>query len=71
MAARCRICGKPIPPSEGKPSPFCSERCRLIDLAKWMGEEYRIPERPEEAEDETPLLPGDGGAPPPEGKGKR
>jgi endogenous inhibitor of DNA gyrase (YacG/DUF329 family) len=22
--------------------PFCSERCRLIDLGKWFGEEYRI-----------------------------
>jgi len=22
--------------------PFCSDRCRLVDLAKWLGEEYRI-----------------------------
>ncbi len=22
--------------------PFCSERCRLIDLGKWFAEEYRI-----------------------------
>jgi len=22
--------------------PFCSERCRLIDLGKWASEEYRI-----------------------------
>jgi len=23
--------------------PFCSERCRLIDLGRWADEEYRIP----------------------------
>lgn len=23
--------------------PFCSERCRLIDLGNWSSEEYRIP----------------------------
>lgn len=28
---------------EGNPfRPFCSERCRLIDLGKWASEEYRI-----------------------------
>jgi hypothetical protein len=28
---------------EGNPSrPFCSERCRLIDLGAWADEEYRI-----------------------------
>lgn len=29
---------------EGNPSrPFCSERCRLIDLGQWADEGYRIP----------------------------
>jgi len=23
--------------------PFCSDRCRLVDLGKWLGEEYRVP----------------------------
>jgi endogenous inhibitor of DNA gyrase (YacG/DUF329 family) len=23
--------------------PFCSERCKLIDLGKWAGEKYRVP----------------------------
>jgi endogenous inhibitor of DNA gyrase (YacG/DUF329 family) len=23
--------------------PFCSERCKLADLGKWINEEYRIP----------------------------
>lgn len=25
--------------------PFCSERCRLIDLGQWASENYRIPEQ--------------------------
>jgi endogenous inhibitor of DNA gyrase (YacG/DUF329 family) len=25
--------------------PFCSERCRLIDLGQWASESYRIPEK--------------------------
>jgi hypothetical protein len=35
--------------------PFCSERCRLIDLGQWLEEDYRVagdraaPEMPEEA----------------------
>lgn len=29
---------------EGNPSrPFCSDRCRLIDLGSWAAEEYRVP----------------------------
>ncbi len=40
---KCPQCGKETT-WEGNPSrPFCSERCRLIDLGAWAGEEYRIP----------------------------
>ena len=40
----CPICGKPVAPRpENRSAPFCSDRCRLVDLAKWLGEEYRIP----------------------------
>ncbi len=40
--------------------PFCSARCRLIDLGRWMGESYRIPpdadaEAPAEDEEETDI----------------
>jgi endogenous inhibitor of DNA gyrase (YacG/DUF329 family) len=29
--------------------PFCSPRCKTIDLGRWLGESYRIPaEEPEE-----------------------
>ena len=30
--------------TENKWRPFCSERCRLIDLGKWASDEYRLPE---------------------------
>ena len=40
---------------EGNPfRPFCSERCKLIDLGKWVEGAYRIPTKSEaEEEDET------------------
>jgi uncharacterized protein len=34
--------------------PFCSERCRLIDLGNWATENYRLPEpgpKPDDAAD--------------------
>lgn len=27
----------------GKHVPFCSQRCRQIDLARWLGERYGLP----------------------------
>ena len=27
--------------------PFCSERCQLVDLGRWLTEEYRVPEEPD------------------------
>jgi endogenous inhibitor of DNA gyrase (YacG/DUF329 family) len=28
--------------------PFCSERCKLLDLAKWVDGDYRVPGEPVE-----------------------
>ena len=43
---RCPICKSPVDESQaGKPGsyfPFCSERCKLIDLGAWASERYRI-----------------------------
>ncbi|MCS6890313.1 MAG: DNA gyrase inhibitor YacG [Rhodovarius sp.] len=42
----CPICGRPAAP---RPlAPFCSERCRRVDLARWLTEAYRLPGREEE-----------------------
>ena len=41
---KCPTCGKETT-WEGNPwRPFCSEKCKLIDLGKWLLEEYKIPE---------------------------
>lgn len=41
--------------------PFCSQRCRQVDLGKWMGEEYRVASKAaDEQEDELPPTDGDG-----------
>ncbi len=40
----CPHCGKPAAWDGANPyRPFCSERCRLIDLGAWASENYRIP----------------------------
>jgi len=39
----CPTCGKNVKWSEDKPErPFCSERCKLIDLGEWADEGYKI-----------------------------
>ncbi|WP_333687732.1 DNA gyrase inhibitor YacG [Methylococcus capsulatus] len=44
---RCPRCGKPVPWNEAQRfRPFCSERCRLIDLGSWANEDYAIPGEP-------------------------
>jgi uncharacterized protein len=51
---RCPVCEKEVAPRSRNPTfPFCSPRCKQVDLGKWLGEEYRIPEKVrEEREDE-------------------
>lgn len=39
----CPICKKPVAFTDPQ-MPFCSERCRLIDLGMWADEAYRIEE---------------------------
>ena len=40
----CPICGNPALFSPKNPfRPFCSERCKLIDLGQWATEGYRVP----------------------------
>ncbi len=40
---KCPICKKETQWDDNPFRPFCSERCRLIDLGKWASEDYRIP----------------------------
>jgi hypothetical protein len=40
----CPTCGARVPwTPESKFRPFCSERCKMIDLGAWANESYRIP----------------------------
>ncbi len=39
----CPICDEPAPQDGNKAFPFCSSRCRLLDLGKWLDGDYRIP----------------------------
>lgn len=55
MAAnvKCPTCEKPVEWSDKSPwRPFCSERCKQIDLGAWAEEKYRVPstEKPDENE---------------------
>jgi len=41
----CPKCGTTVEWSTDNPyRPFCSKRCRLIDLGAWASEDYRVPE---------------------------
>jgi uncharacterized protein len=55
MLISCPVCKKKTTWEENPSRPFCSERCKLIDLGKWASEDYRIPteEANEDAETET------------------
>jgi endogenous inhibitor of DNA gyrase (YacG/DUF329 family) len=50
----CPICGKP-PTAASRP--FCSERCRDVDLNRWLSGSYAIPAADLEADDDEELLP--------------
>jgi endogenous inhibitor of DNA gyrase (YacG/DUF329 family) len=40
---RCPICRNEFEPDQSTALPFCSERCRTIDLGRWLGETYQMP----------------------------
>jgi len=52
--ARCPICRRVFDPETSPAMPFCSERCRLVDLGRWLQERYGLPEEPAEESESTP-----------------
>ena len=44
MKHQCPICRKPTDSEADSNFPFCSERCRLIDLGNWAAEKYVVSE---------------------------
>jgi endogenous inhibitor of DNA gyrase (YacG/DUF329 family) len=43
MIVRCPRCGKETDNTGNPFRPFCSERCKLVDLGNWISGLYRIP----------------------------
>ena len=51
MTRKCPRCRTDVVREGNKLFPFCSERCYMIDLGKWLNEEYRIPGEPVNPDD--------------------
>jgi endogenous inhibitor of DNA gyrase (YacG/DUF329 family) len=52
----CPICRKAV--NRSSSAPFCSARCKQVDLGKWLNEDYRIEtnERSDATSDESDVL---------------
>ena len=44
LKVKCPHCDKVFPYYESKSRPFCSDRCKMIDLGHWFEESYTVPE---------------------------
>ena len=54
---RCPSCGRKTPYTKDNPfRPFCSERCRLLDLGSWASDERIIAGNPITADEDADLL---------------
>ncbi|MGQ9860273.1 MAG: DNA gyrase inhibitor YacG [Thermodesulfobacteriota bacterium] len=42
LVVHCPVCKRPVVWEQNLHRPFCSERCRLVDLGRWLDESYRI-----------------------------
>lgn len=51
---RCPICNAEIAVTQSATLPFCSERCRTLDLGRWLDEGYWMPHLPDPEADEQP-----------------
>jgi uncharacterized protein len=50
----CPTCGRGVAWSASERwRPFCSERCKLIDLGEWLDEKHRIPGEPVPEQDDS------------------
>lgn len=47
---RCPTCDAPVDSDQSPAMPFCSVRCKQIDLGRWINEEIGIPLEPEDRE---------------------
>ena len=47
---KCPTCSAAVTRTTHKLFPFCTQRCQMIDLGRWFGEEYRVPGEPADPE---------------------
>ena len=52
MLVKCPRCGKQVEYEGNEFRPFCSERCKMIDLGAWADEEYALPAESSEMTEE-------------------
>jgi endogenous inhibitor of DNA gyrase (YacG/DUF329 family) len=52
MIMRCPICKQSVTWEDNAFRPFCSERCKMIDLDNWLEGRYRVP-APLDSDEET------------------
>ena len=46
-STKCPTC-RGVSTREGnKVFPFCCARCQMVDLGRWLSEEYRVPDQPD------------------------
>lgn len=55
---KCPICKAPVDDASrdtpGSAFPFCSERCKLIDLGRWLSDAYQIPVSSDDTDSDVP-----------------
>lgn len=52
--SKCPICDAEVEPrATNKLFPFCSARCKTIDLGKWLSEDYRVAGEAREGADDS------------------
>jgi len=51
----CPVCDATVDLAATPTAPFCSDRCRLVDLGRWLDEGYSVPlPRGSSGDDEEP-----------------
>ena len=53
--ATCAMCGTIFVRDDSRYLPFCSHRCQIVDLSKWLDEEYGMPFEGESSQREVSL----------------
>jgi hypothetical protein len=56
LGSQCPICGKEVRArgDNNVSFPFCSSRCKQVDLGHWLDEKYRMPTQESQTDEVTP-----------------